>query len=40
MNGLFYDLDEWLKMVEERRRPSSAEGARWWLERIKARSFS
>ena len=40
MKGVFYDLDEWLKMVEQRRRPNSSEGAQWWLGRVKTRSYS
>ena len=40
MKGNFYDLDDWLNMVEEKRRENSAEGAKWWLGRIKSRSYT
>ncbi len=40
MKGYFYDLDDWLKIVEQKRRESPSEGAQWWLSRIKARSSS
>ena len=35
MKGYFYDVNVWLKMVEEREKPTSSDGAKWWLDRIK-----
>jgi len=42
MKGLFYNIDEWLEMVEDNRPKTepASEGARWWLSRIKTKSWS
>lgn len=33
MDGHFYELDEWFKIIEKKKEMS--EGAKWWLGRIK-----
>jgi hypothetical protein len=38
MQGYFYDVDSWLKKVEEKRRETTSEGARWWLERVRLKN--
>ena len=36
MNGKFYDVDEWLTLLDKDTEMS--EGAKWWLSRIKLKS--
>lgn len=38
MNGIFYDLDDWMKLVEKQKRETTSEGAQWWLSRIRDKS--
>lgn len=34
MDGTFYELDEWLRLLEKNESRQLSEGARWWLSRI------
>jgi len=38
MKGIFYDLDEWLDLIEESKPKEISEGAKWWLSRIKTKT--
>jgi len=38
MNGSFYDMDDWLKLIETERNKSLSEGAQWWISRLRSKS--
>lgn len=40
MKGKFYEMDEWLKMVDDVNKKDFSEGAKWWLNRIRTRTIS
>ena len=40
MNGKFYEMDEWLRLVDKTEKQDFSEGAQWWLTRVKTRSCS